>query len=180
MKYYIVENNQPAGPFEVEELVAKCVKASDLVWCEGMSQWAPASTVEEIMRALNPVTEMPEGMPPYVQPPVYNATMNSTQTAYENVPQSRYNEGVPPMPNTWFVAAIIVTLCCCCPLGIPAIVFASRVETLWNNGRYEEAERASRTARKWVTIAFICGFLFIVLYYIFMAQFTAAFANMKF
>lgn len=168
MKYYIVENNQPVGPFEVEELVAKGVTPNDLVWCEGMSQWSPASTVKEIMCALNPTPEIPAGVPQYVQPP-FDAN---------NTPQPMYNENVPPMPNTWLVPAILVTLGCCAPFGIAGVVFAARVETLWNNGKYAEAESASRTAKKWTTIGFICGFIVYVLYYIFTAQFISAFANM--
>ena len=110
MKYFIVENNQPAGPFEIEELVRKGIKADDLVWCEGMEQWTSASNISEIMAALNR-----------------------------------------------------------CP-GIPP-------ETLWQTGRYEDAEKTSGKAKKWTLIAFLSGFAFYALYLI--SMFTV-FSNLKF
>ena len=52
MKYYIIENEAPVGPFDVNELVARGLRPTDLVWAEGMADWATAESVEEVRMAL--------------------------------------------------------------------------------------------------------------------------------
>jgi len=47
-KYYIQNGNDKEGPYEKPELQAKIIKASTQVWCEGMIDWGPAGTVEEL------------------------------------------------------------------------------------------------------------------------------------
>ena len=171
MKYFIVENNQPAGPFEIEELVRKGIKADDLVWCEGMEQWTSASNISEIMAALNRCPGIPPVMPLNMnQPPVY-------KTEQEPAAPEQVVSTMPAMPNTWLVASIIVTLFCCAPFGIAAIVYAARVETLWQTGRYEDAEKTSGKAKNGRLIAFLSGFAFYALYLV--SMFTV-FSNLKF
>ena len=53
MKYYIAENGQPAGPFELAELQAHGLTVNSLVWCEGMPNWTSASQVPELMALLS-------------------------------------------------------------------------------------------------------------------------------
>lgn len=169
MKYYIVENNQAIGPFEVEELVARSIKPTDLVWCEGMSQWTSVSEVAEIMDVMNAGSQTIPPVVPFVdggQPPVCNVQQASY---YPTTGQ----EAIPPMPDTWLVASILATLFCCCPLGLFGVVKAARVETLWRNGQYQEAEQASADAKKWTLITAVCGFVFSVIYMIFMAYVSA-------
>lgn len=177
MKYYIVENNQAIGPFEVEELVARSIKPSDLVWCEGMSQWAPASEIAEIMDVMNAGSQtVPPVVPPVtggVQPPVCNV-----QQQAPNYPAPG-QEAIPPMPDTWLVASIICTLCCCVPLGIVSIIKAARVEPLWRNGQYQEAEQASADAKKWTIISLISGIAFWVLYYMFIGAIVASLSKIS-
>lgn len=75
-------------------------------------------------------------------------------------------------PKTWLVESILVTVLCCLPLGIPAIVYASKVESLFYAGHAEEAEQASRTAGKWTKIAFWVGIAFYVLIAVYMLIFV--------
>ena len=168
MKYYIVENNQPAGPFEVEELVAKGVKATDLVWCEGMSQWTPASEVAEVMAQINGASA---AVPPVVpcQPPVF---VQPQESAPRYCAQAQ--EPAPAMPNTWLAVSIVVTLLCCVPFGLVAVIKAARVETLWRNGQYEEAEETSASAKKWTIITFVCGLVFYILYVIYISTMASS------
>ncbi|MCM1022343.1 MAG: CD225/dispanin family protein [Muribaculum sp.] len=156
MKYYIIENNQSVGPFEVRELLAKGIKATDLVWCEGMSQWAAASTIPEITTAMNA-----DNVPPFMPEPA---------SAVYNMPESTIEQ---LMPNTWLVTSIVVTLFCCCPVGIAAIIQAARVEPLWRNKHYDEAQKASSNAKKWTFIALACGLLFYILYIACMTAFAS-------
>lgn len=63
-----------------------------------------------------------------------------------------------PVPNhlVWSIIATVLATCLCCPLGligIVAIVFSSKVNTLLNQGDIEGARRASATAKTWCWVA---------------------------
>jgi Interferon-induced transmembrane protein len=70
-------------------------------------------------------------------------------------PPPPYGYGAPyggyptQQPNTNLVWGILTTLLCCWPLGVVSIVYASKVNGLWFQGRYEEARAASNNARNW-------------------------------
>ena len=71
-----------------------------------------------------------------------------------------------PPPDNNLVWAILATIFCCLPLGIVAIVKASKVQGLWFSGQYAEAQQAAADAKKFSIIsAGIFGVL-IVLYII--------------
>lgn len=75
---------------------------------------------------------------------------------------------VPPSkPKNWLVEAILVTIFCCLPFGIAGIVFAAQVNSRYDAGDYEGAEKASKDAGRWTKIAFFAGIAFLVLYLIF-------------
>ena len=52
-------------------------------------------------------------------------------------------------PSSHLVGAILATLFCCLPFGIPAIVYASKVESRWYAGDHQGAIEASNSARNW-------------------------------
>lgn len=63
-----------------------------------------------------------------------------------------------PVPNhlAWSIIATVLATCLCCPLGlvgIVAIVFSSKVNTLLGQGDIEGAQRASATAKTWCWVA---------------------------
>lgn len=62
-----------------------------------------------------------------------------------------------PCPKTWFVESLLVTLFCFFPLGLPAMWFASKVESAFAVGNYPEAEANSRKARMLVKWSMIIG-----------------------
>ena len=55
----------------------------------------------------------------------------------------------PPMPDNYLALAIISTIFCCLPFGVVSIVYATQVEGLYLQGRYEEAANKSNKAFKW-------------------------------
>ena len=61
-----------------------------------------------------------------------------------------------PIPS-YMVQAILVTFFCCMPLGIPAIIFASRVDGLVRVGNHAEARECSKKAKLWCWIGFGLG-----------------------
>ena len=50
-------------------------------------------------------------------------------------------------------------MCCCVPFGIPAIVYAAKVNGLLAAGDLRGAQEASKTANTWMWVAFGCGFV---------------------
>lgn len=70
--------------------------------------------------------------------------------------------GTANVPN-YLWQSIAVTVLCCIPFGIPAIVFAAKVNGLVAEGKIAEAEDASRKAKMWCWVAFGLGLVAIIL-----------------
>ena len=70
------------------------------------------------------------------QPPQYQQQPPQYQQPYQQPYQQAYQPGQqPPMkPDNNLVWAILSTILCCLPLGIVAIVYASKVDGLYNQG----------------------------------------------
>lgn len=71
-------------------------------------------------------------------------------------------------PDNYLVWAILTTVLCCLPLGIPAIVFASQVNSKWAVGDVSGALDASKKAKQFSMWAAIVGVAGAVLYVIFL------------
>jgi hypothetical protein len=63
------------------------------------------------------------------------------------------------VPN-YLWPSIAATLCCCAPLGIPAIIYASRVDTFVSSGDHAAAQEASNKAKMFSLAAFGVSVLF--------------------
>ena len=72
-------------------------------------------------------------------------------------------------PSNNMVWAVLTTIFCCLPFGIPAIVFAARVDSLWFSGRHQEAYNAARVSRNWALISAIVAIVGWILYIAFFA-----------
>lgn len=57
------------------------------------------------------------------------------------------------MPPTYLVWSILTTILCCLPFGIVAIVQSAKVESLYVQGLYAEALKASNEAKKWSIVS---------------------------
>lgn len=182
MKYYIIENEAPVGPFDVAELVARGLRPTDLVWAEGMADWAAAESVEEVRMALYgpknnievsqpsatvqsgafppPAPHAPQPQPEYQQPQAaYQQQYQQPQyqqPQYQQQGQQPYQQPILP-PDNYLAWAVVVTILCCVPFGIVAIIKAASVNGLWNTGNYDKAYEASASAKKWIIITVIVG-----------------------
>lgn len=58
-------------------------------------------------------------------------------------------------PSNHLVFGILTTLFCFLPFGVVSLVKGSSVNNLWAQGRYEEAYRASLSARNWAIAALV-------------------------
>lgn len=83
------------------------------------------------------------------------------------LPPSQTAADLPEVKN-YLVQSILVTLLCCLPLGIPAIIFASQVNSKLAMGDLEGAQAASRKAKMWSWWSFGAGLTATILYIILM------------
>jgi hypothetical protein len=56
-------------------------------------------------------------------------------------------------PNNFLPWSILVTILCCLPIGIVAIVYANKVDSLWLTAKYNEANEAAKKAKLWTLIS---------------------------
>lgn len=131
------------------------IASADLVWRAGMTDWRPAAEISDFESA--GVVES-AGI---VAPP------GGSQIPQGGVPQPGQVPGAPvahaPISN-YLVPAILVTVLCCVPFGIPAIIFAAKVDGLASRGDIAGALEASRKAKTWTWISFGCGLGAVLLY----------------
>jgi hypothetical protein len=127
------------------------VAQTDLVWRKGMADWLPAGQVPEI----SGVDSEPPATP--VAPP---ASGSQTAQAEVGIAGPVAHERIP----NYLVQSILVTILCCWPFGIPAIIFAAKVDGLVARGDIAGAMEASKKAKTWTWVSFGSGMVFVVLY----------------
>ena len=157
MEWHYAKHGKQEGPVDTATLQGKLqtgeVAPTDLVWKEGMAEWKPAAEVPELnvsASAPSPVVPAPGGPAPG---PVGNIQQPAPVVGS-------------PVPN-YLVPAILVTVLCCLPFGIPAIVYAAKVDGLVATGDLAGARHASEQAKKWSWIAGISGVVGVVAYFLF-------------
>ncbi len=79
--------------------------------------------------------------------------------------QPNYVQGQqPPMkPNNHLAGAILSTIFCCLPLGIVAIIYASKVDGLYRAGDYFGAQDASNKAMNYTLWGVVLGIICIII-----------------
>lgn len=164
MQWYYSKNGTQLGPVAQGELIAKLasgeVSPNDLVWKDGMADWIPASGAPELA-----VSSQPPSAP--ASSPAFPPVGSSNPSPYV-APSSPYAPSQVPsqdIPN-YLWQSIVVTVLCCVPFGIPAIVFAAKVDGLKARGDIAGALDASKKAKMWTWIAFGCGLTFGLIYII--------------
>lgn len=60
--------------------------------------------------------------------------------------------------------SIVVTVLCCLPLGIPAIIYATKVNNALLQGNEDAARQAAGKAKMWCIISLVSGIIGIVVY----------------
>ena len=178
MEIYIHANGSNKGPYSLEQLKDLGISPDTPVWYNGLPDWTPAGVApatRELFFAPSPdkaiVPEEPsaeaqatpasgESAPPI---PGGRQGYNPNQGYYgrqgynpQGYPYGPGQQGPPPSYLAW---AIISTLCCCIPFGVVAIVYASKVNSLWARGDMYGAQKASKRAQLWTILAIVLGLL---------------------
>ena len=106
-----------------------------------------------------PVAEA-QPQPPFPQP-------EQPQAGYHSV----FDTQPAPSPvkgSTYLVWSILVTLICCLPLGIPAIVFAAKIDNCNARGDFAAAAQNAQRAKNFCIWGAIVSVIFCILYLAFM------------
>lgn len=160
--YYINSAGAKVGPLPFTEIASHPVTAQTMVWIPGMADWQRAADVPSVMAYVTPSAPQTPPMPQTPPQPGYSA---SSQPRYGQ-PQGQQTRVLSNKPQNYLWLGIVSTLLCCLPAGIVSIVYAVKVDNLWNQGYYDEAENASNNAKTWGFISvglgvvcFIVGFI---------------------
>jgi len=162
MDWYYASNGQQAGPVSQEQLADLfrngTVKPFDLVWNETMTEWTPIGKVSGFASAApapEPRFEASSGMSDPTTPPLQ-----------VSVPAASIGQAPAGMtePPTYLWQSIVVLILCCLPLGIPALIFATKVKPAFASGDYTAALEASKKAKMFCLIGLIVGFIVQAIY----------------
>lgn len=171
MQWYYSKGGTQLGPVEEGELRAKLASGeifqTDLVWRDGMPDWLPAAKVPELTLSAFPTA--PTGIPQ-----ISASNAGTSPYAAPTSQPSPVSYG-PNIPN-YLWQSIVVTIFCCWPFGIPAIVYAAKVDGLKARGDIAGAMAASSSAKTWCMVAAGIWVALIVLWLLF-AGLTATFAS---
>lgn len=128
--YYIIINDQQQGPFAKEELLSRGLTPQTMVWCQGMPDWMPASSVHD----LNDLFARPQ-QPQYQQP---------YQQQYPQQPVGTFTNWLP-----WAIVGTVLGICSCIGLvlGIIGITKANGANNAYKCGDYDLARSVNNSAR---------------------------------
>lgn len=77
-------------------------------------------------------------------------------------------ENKPQRPNSYLALAIISTILCCLPTGIVSIIYATKVNSLYEDGNYDEAVKSSKNAKTWGLVSIgiaVLGWIIYILFF---------------
>lgn len=132
--YYLNAHNEQQGPISSDQLTSYGVTKNTKVWKSGMPQWQAAGEVAELAFLFEKKDQTVPPPPPSSFPP------RSEQK-----------------PDNLLVWSILATVLCCLPLGIVAIINSNKVDSLWNEGHYDEAKKAAANAKMYCFISLGLG-----------------------
>lgn len=143
MQWYYSKNSTQHGPVSEAELREKLITGeialTDLVWSQGMPDWTSAANVPQFARVV------PTSTPPFVPASQPAGNISSNPYVTPSSPESHASQ-LANIPN-YLWQSIVVTILCCWPLGIPAIVYAAKVDGLKATGNIQDALAASANAK---------------------------------
>ncbi|MBP1559149.1 MAG: CD225/dispanin family protein [Oscillospiraceae bacterium] len=96
-------------------------------------------------------------------------------TGYQpSQPQQAWQPEMNPMPGAsatkstpYLVWSILVTIFCCLPLGIPAIVFAAKIDNCNAQGDFAGAAENARKSKNFMIWGAVLSVVFTIIYFVF-------------
>lgn len=116
---------------------------------------------------------------PHVQPPVAGPVPDPSNNpgaypgAYQTPPYQQPEPDTPPVyaaapaqppvnQTPYLVWSILVTILCCIPFGIPAIVYAAKINSALADGNYPLAIDSAKKSKIWILVGAIVGFVLLL------------------
>lgn len=182
-RYWIVVDKAHEGPFTIEELAEKNLSGDTYAWYPGLPKWTKIKDIPELSPIVaeqpseaetpevpatanqdeavreNVATESQPSRPVAPPPPPVPSQPLQTVSAVEAeapVTVDSANEKRPPSYLAW---AIVTTIIFFLPLGIVALIYSSKVNSLWLTGQREKARKSSEMAAWFSNIAFVAGLI---------------------
>ncbi|MCQ2974695.1 MAG: CD225/dispanin family protein [Bacteroidales bacterium] len=152
IEYYYIEKGDQKGPVSIEQL-KELANIETYVWFEGMTDWKKIKDVPELAIEFN-INTTQEIITP-----------ENKVSIQDNLPNQEINNNGKKCPENYLALAIISTVLCCWPIGIAAIVNASKVNSAFSAGKYIDAEDYSEKAKKYSIASIILGFVGLIIYY---------------
>lgn len=169
--WYLDSQNQQHGPIPPHQFSSVGVTPQTLVWCTGMDAWKPAGELPELAGYFSIGSAPRQQTPPinnYQQPNGCQQTSSCPNGTYCNPPSSN------------MVWAILTTILCCLPFGIVSIIYASKVDSEYARGNYDNAIKNSKLAKNWAIAAAATGLgigiVYIIIQVVFLGAAFGAFA----
>lgn len=135
----------------------------------------------------NPYDQSPTGDNGYDQQQPYGYNYNPQQS-WTSPPVPDYSAGYgynylagfysQPKPDNMLVWTVLSTVLCCWPIGVFGIYYSIKVDKLWGQGRFQEAENAARTAKFLALVSFTIVVSLVVFYFM-MAMFESVAGNSR-
>lgn len=140
--YYLDAEQQQKGPIDPSDFMRLGITKNTLLWKNGMAGWQAAGMIPELALYFQAAPPPPPAAE-HTIPPQYASQAISQPTLQK--------------PDSLLIWSILCTVLCCLPLGIVAIVYSTKVDSLWAQGAYQEAEQAARTAKTWCIVGAVGG-----------------------
>ncbi|EFK59666.1 CD225/dispanin family protein [Sphingobacterium spiritivorum] len=160
-KYHYTDGVNSFGPFSLEELKTKNITADTYVWTPELTDWKKAGELPELAELLKQESQSLSAPPQLPSAPAQPTFQHNAGSGAQFTPTSSLFE---QPPKTYLIESILVTVLCCWPLGIPAIVYAAKVENKFYRGDKAGAQADSASAKKWIMISLIGCVVFWILY----------------
>lgn len=91
---------------------------------------------------------------PPMNPPQYNNYSYQTQQPMGEKPING---------TTYLIFAILATVLCCLPFGIPAIIFATKIDKAQATGDFAGAADAAKKSKMWSIIAAVGSIVYMII-----------------
>ncbi len=161
--YYIDSYGERHGPLPIEYFKQKGINGHTWVWHEGIPHWVEAHTLPPLRGYMD--NTLPKSFSDKGGLIHFNEERHDLPGSLHSSMIER-NMRTQKLPKSWLIESILAMVLCCVPIGIVAIIYASRVIPLWQKGHYGEALSASYKAEFWVKLAAVFTVLLWVVYII--------------
>lgn len=152
-----LQKMESRGLSEVPPAVPAAPATPDQEWAETLHVKYEPPRVPEEAPAQPGGEAQPPVMPPEGRQPAFAQGPYIARGPQFAPGQPGGNAAREPMPPAYMLWSILALLFCCLVPAIVALVFSSRVSSLYYSGNIEGARKASRNAEIWIIVSIVLG-----------------------